>query len=131
MILILLHNMSKDTYIFDLKDIVKCLSYSESLITVETKYLERDEPVCVLRCMTDLPSCVEAVRVPNLGEIPLWKRERFCYCDGVSSLILYEEEGFGGRGNISVEEGIDCLETYIEYCVDSDYDFTKNRYLFK
>jgi hypothetical protein len=81
--------------------------------------------------MTDIPNCVEAVRVPGLGKVPLWKRESFCYCDGVSSLVLYEKEGFGDSEGVSVEEGMEALETYIKYCVENNCSYPKNRYLFK
>jgi hypothetical protein len=114
-------------------DLVEVLSLFCSVVTVETKYLHWDEPVCVLRCMCEIPEEVESVRLPHLGKTPVMARDRFCWCDEVSSLILYQEEGVYGEDDegISVEEGVTLLDLYIKNVVQKgmDWDEFENEYL--
>jgi hypothetical protein len=100
----------------DIENLVEYLSRYSPLVTVETKYLKQEKPIVVLRFTgSDLPSHVEAVRLTHMGVAPVMKRERFCWCDGVSSLILYDDE------DVPVEEGIEILNKYVRDVVQGEY----------
>ena len=104
----------------DLKNVVEYMSKRSSRITVETKYLKQEDPVVVLRSADSvLPGHVEAVSLPfpHMDVAAVMERERFCWCDGVSTLILYEED------IIPVEEGIGTLSRYIQDVVRGDYSW--------
>jgi hypothetical protein len=112
----------------DISSLVEGLSIYSNSITIEIEYLKWENPVAVLRFIgTELPSHVEGVRLPHMGTVPVMERERFCWCDSVGTLILYDEEA------VPIKDGITILDRYVDEVVQGEltWDEFEDEYLVK